>query len=607
MSISNYFRSVGSSFKSRLSIVIFLYCTLVAIRSLINLTLQCVYLFTERSSLKKSDLEGRNEAANSLNYILDWMLLFGQTFRTDEAVGAFYYSIVFAWTVVFCLLVPLKVFNYSQGNRLVCFLLNPENEYIEIKKKIDACLWSIIRSNITFTEIVTGHCDSEKEDRKNSTLNLASKTLLDALVKPTELGKRDSRDYSKVVSSNHEESDKERVRLRSAQARLKPNHEDWTAKADLLNSLSRQLNFLLKLRTSDQKSVWPLNRNKIWHDEMCRSGTTFFTFCSICYWLIGELLCVSRYHSIYWAMKESKIDPKYRYYTFIDRLSCVDYHIFTFVAVDSFLASTTIWYTTVKDQIKTLSSLKPRLFQVVEKINRLKLWLQRAVNSETQQFTNLELMEETRKDLEFECDIEALKLYVSYQIFRDEVKSALRVAQTAANQLVTLIILSLLPILAFYKEIPQQHKKDFYFVLMMILMLLNCSFLLCATLHSACGHLARLTWPFVAFIEKTNSECLAMLEPPFGVEWDKRKDGTKYTLSRTRVVTPHTELLLRRLLQSYDVLAEGSVCKLYGVLRLNFSGVLRINYWLVCAWLISLTFHNEVSKGSLSNHHINTT
>lgn len=85
-----------------------------------------------------------------------------------------------------------------------------------------------------------------------------------------------------------------------------------------------------------------------------------------------------------------------------------------------------------------------------------------------------------RKDLRFECDRKVLELYVNYQIFRDEIRSAVKIANIAANQIVSFLIISLLPSLAFFGYAPKAHIPTLLFVGLSIVMSANIPFLVCA-------------------------------------------------------------------------------------------------------------------------------
>lgn len=474
-------------------------------------------------------------------------------------------------------------------------------EYRRISRRIDKCLRQVIVSNLWYTKIITGFESDFYTRQMIDRVQIHDKRKSSAT-------KLDMRMIDPYMTSMADEIPPSPLNRTETFIQSEPGrHDDWHGRLNLAIALSKQIDQLYNL-ISDKEKIWPPNRNLSWALKMREILTGLYIKLNISMWISTMIFCTAVDNFAIRSLAKSKFgDENYRKVNFQDRIWCADHHFYVYVSAELFYVVFPLIITSILDQVVFLKSFEPKLYNISMRLERLYQWFNNIDASVRQ---NFHLTEQTKKDLQAECDKEAIELYVSYQLFRDEIKSAIAVVETAAHQIVIAIALTVLPTLAFYKDLPKAESTVLFSLIIMFVLMVDGSLALCAALHAACCRVAKLAWTVVALFEWYNYNQY-LLSKKFSSKFrlNEKHIGRGGLFSDTKskpiidfefyshgFVTPHTMLLWRKLVTDYDIVTDDFVCKLYGNFRLNWIGILKLNYWLITFTIWNLT-RNGVLTG----------
>lgn len=560
------------------------------IRYFIWLILQCYYLILlqifERQGLNARE---KQEIKDQLLKVYSWMLTSGSIQRNSGTAAVFYYSIAFSVLICYSTKDPIpiaKLFDYLKDNRFISYLQNDYSESKRISERIDILLRDLSISNDTFTNIV-----ADSRNYENLTDEDLDQRFLDKM--SAEIGQHSShtKSFSQCDSRRYEFYEKE-------------------AEVSLHHALYRQLNHLNKL-TKNRSKIWPSNRNLTWTTKMKKIWLTCYIEVFLLTWLIGQTTCfLGTKAALSTTNSNEFIGEKNDKILLLDRFNCCESHIFSYSVVCFFIEPITILVVSTLDQFEHLKSMKLKMRKATENLHHFRKW-QDHINPLIRSDYKLTLQAE--REFMFECDKDAIELYISYHIFRDEIKSSMLVAQRATNQNATFILITTLPILIFIKDVRENDYVPLIMISLNFIVSINGTFLLCAILHTLCVRLSKQVWSYIAMLEEYNFDTVnkSQVQRNKDDEWGTfsglliATDETTSNLSYLKkniyllynsksFVTPHTMLLWRRLVERQEFIEENFACKLFGFLKVDFSGILKLNYWLISFALLTLTYRRSM-------------
>lgn len=580
------------------------YCSITTIRSLIWLTLQCCYVAILRLYDKQNgDSSSKQEIKNELETMYKWMRIFGLIQRASGPVGVFYYSVAFSVLAIFFAANVFsrgQLFDYLRGNRLASYLENIEIESDRISCKIEMFLDDLISSNKIFTSVM-----------KSSGINIAS--IDDPSYSQnnhSNNGRFQSRSINRGATLLLSKSNK---RNRAIHGSFRGDSYDTEAEINVIRALQRQVNFLIKLKQNKLR-IWPPNRNDIWATKIKKLWRTIYMQTFIIYWLIGQSCCFLGCKTALDAISKYKFFGKIGSHIYVsDHFICAETHFMVYWCVYFFIGPLTLVLTSIIDQLEHLSEMNSRMKSARKNLSRSKEW-QGSVDPLIR--SNYQLLQRAERDLMFECDKDSIELYISFHIFRDEIKANMLVLQSAANQIAAFTIIGLLPILIFIKDIP---RNDFAALLIMSSLLIasiNTTIVIGAVLHSLCVRLSRQIWSYISLIEELNmysfnkSQIRKNISDGLGTFsgglFARHADDTTKLNSSSYIkrnidfhyysrsyVSPHSIMLWKRLVERQELIEEDFTCKLFGIFKIDFSGTVRFNYWLISLALIVFTFRKS--------------
>lgn len=587
---------------------------------ILNLILQCTYLTLQGLiEQTKEDDKRAIKLKAAIKWIEGLMVTIGQIHRADGTTGIFFYSICFASVVVYNLLTLMsggRFFDFFNRNEVLLFLARPHEDSRMVYGRIHRCIDFMIYSNRNFTKKIVDSLNGKYSDSGSSSDSVESNSNLENVIGEYSMFKRNKTIPNSYVDCTNGinlvkkfESKKTYILGDLKNKENQNNFEVSNSEVELIEAMYRQLQYLLKLRSNVNK-VWPPSRNIHMFNLLKRIGSLVYITYGVSGWFIGQLITNLAIQLAHSSLATSSFDLEYRNFNLVDRLTCVEYHIYTYFVMFSYIPDFCAYLVTIFYQLQQLKVLWSRTNQFYECLKRCEIRLQTNNSNQHLKTNNFILNGQIKKDLKFECDKNLIELYISYYMFRQEVLSAVKTSETAANQIVACIALSMLPVLAYSKYIPATHWSSLIIVFFVLIMLSNIPFILCAFFNSACNNFARNAWSLIAFVERhnyelyltsnyTSSSRILRKRNDSGEKYYYNKISSRKYAKRSRdyvyqsksFITPHSMLLWHGLIKSHHLVSKGFVVKLFGIFELNYSGVLKFNHWLVWVSLLTALYY----------------
>lgn len=595
------------------------------IRMMLNLTIQCAYLNFQRFGEQVGELEVTSEFRPRVKWIENLMVNVGQVHRADGAIGIFFYAIYLSNSLTFRIarsLLDKRIVKTFTKDECISFLMKPndDNEKI-LKERLHNCLDRIIFSNENFTKKMVklgpinevSDLDSSKRlIKKRLILNTQNTIVPHSIYRVTASSVYLSKSSNSKIFNYEEEEGEWREDL--------SDFEMISAEVELVEALRKQREFLIKLRENIDKS-WPAYKNIHSIKRLKRIGSLVYIAYGISGWLIGQFITIVGLNIAYSSLATSSFNLEYRRFTLMDRLTCAEYHIFTYFIMFSYISDFCIYLVTMLYHLQQLRRLWLKTNQFYKEAQRCEMWQQTISNGKYNSIveSNFMLSEQIRRDLKFECDKSIIELYIDYYVFRQGAKSVVEISATATNQIVTFVVIAIIPLLANLNYIPKSHKSTLMVIGLHVVMFCNTPFILCAFFDSACNRFAKNAWSIVAFIaghnqdlyqfSKTNMSSTSIFRRNIdfsdksgfdhkvvsgGLPYILTEQSTKrrlpdYVYYSKSYITPHSMMLWHGLVENHPAVSEGFVSKVYGIFKINYGGVLKFNHWLVWAWLVTIS------------------
>lgn len=596
-SISDDLLNMSSKVEKYKNSALRIYMTTFALRALCHLVIQCIEIDIQQDFVSSTEPEKRNTTASRVEEIHKIMYLIGQIYRGTKTSGIFYYSLFVASSLTFFAMQSVsggRISEFYENNSFIEFIRDPDEHNKRISQRIKDCVERIINSNLNFTKaIILQHRELSSGRKDKFTFEHSAYTggfLSNLCV---------SHNHSARIDRILPQRNRSQVLSFRSQPSALPG--DIAAKDRVIFGMAKQLEYLNDF-SRVEREVWPGNRNKSWERHLKRLWLKMYLILTPLIWLSGEACVLVSLYLAFQAFKDGTVSEKFNTISFIDRLCSADYCFYAFFGAESFLAPFLILVIGILDQTKCLTSLTPKFSDLSKKKKQLEQLDYLGDLSKE--------LEKAKRELMFECDRRALNLYICYQLFQDDIRSIIILAQKIIGLYVTFTVLSLVPTFIYYRSIPVHHLPIFLTLSISLITSINMTFCWCAVLNASCRRTIKMAWSLIGIVEGYNRECYSayidqMPRSKFTRLSDLRSsvfygDETfcpvpvrDFEYSSRSCVTPHSILLWRRLVSKEDIVKEKFTCRLYNRINIDFTGILRTNYWVVSSILFVLTSHNN--------------
>lgn len=652
------FRSLACRLERFALIVYRVWLLFFASSELTYFILQCLYI---KANKQFADQKDENQVVQeetlvrlkALHYLMRQL---GAIYRELGGASVFFHAAFFSCNLMFFLMDKLlrkRALASSAEKGFIFFLTQPERECKRVDSSLNELLSDAIESNLNFTQSITdplGLSASLKINSRNietisngnegsqSRQPLSSESYEDSLIGQKFLRKRKA-----LSCKNHPMTPVAELSLVEKPLFQQDNMRRSKC-GSLVADLNRQLEYLMALCTN-KGSIWPENRKLTWLKDIKRTWLLLQLSSVIFFNTIGQCIILSSFKMASRALNEANYPwlssskqnsdlelANLRRFTFADRLCILNIHMALPVGMEWFLTPLSYLIACALDQFKTLASLNEKFKRLefeLDQLAKLRLsCLQQLKFAQCKQSTpsvracdsnvimrNFYLNDENSRR---SCDRLAIKLYLSYQLFRADARCSLGLAEWAIDQRSSFALFVLITTSLFVSEFKLEHLSLVAAGCMVLWIGLNVAFCIFAVLQAACDRTTKRFWSLIAgcvsvallypaqdegwhpndasIRERLSWAPTLQAEPlnfddTFLAKLENSLDKQKIALSlQANAVTPHTLFLLHRLLANQRHLSEGFHAKLYGTWSIDFTGILKINFWAISCIIVTLTY-----------------
>lgn len=579
--------SIRSFFANFIDICLFYF----GLKTFLNLILQCVYVHLQRDS--NQELKDEENSGEFASIVRRMMQIIGQQYRGIGTTGVCYYSLnMYSW-VFYYFIEKVSIQGWLKrllNGGLLSFLDNPEKERDIIMNRIDLLIKNLIESNINFTRIVIGQEKTTDIQRFNQRLQLFDhrKTFRRAqLTQP--ISRRAT--LTSITATTSVVCDNENAALR------RMAHEVS------VDSLTSQLKHLNELK-SDTSRLWPPNRELEWRNYIKRMWLKLHLASYVNIWFACMICVCFAIQLAYEALIESSLDKSHTKFQIIDRVSSVDAILYCWIAADWFSSPLTVAIISILDQFKFSNSFETRLSSIRSRIVKLAT----ICENKNKSIINLHdvYIEKLIRDMKIKCDNEVVEFYILYRLFRKDLGNTLELAQENLAKSISFLASTLLTTLIFYDRLDIDQIPVLIFIIAICMVSLDCVFILYAALHTSSCRITKLVWLLITSAEifclkglsdqslGINNETTVETNPSLASNHLNLYaiDNFDFEYYSHSLISPHTVFLLRKIAANHVFLANSCVCRLYGLIPLDYRGIMKINFWLVSSILLALTYYN---------------
>lgn len=640
--LSSLLQIASSTAKSLVDFLQNVYILLLGLKSLVNVVVYIFYLNLRRK-LKTDNIN--NDRRRTLSIKLEWIKKFmnyaGFIYQGSEATGIFINSVTFSAVFAFHIieryyLKQLKAKYFTRG--FIMFLKNSEFEANRINDKISSIVKQLIESNINYTRCVV--------------LRYRKYALIKQPTKYDDLFLFEKDSYQ-TKGSQFISKPWNQLTLESSLGGRQTKTTNWKKykhsiqgidlsrnKTNAIINLQNQLHYLISLLNQDKRrnNLWPVNRNSHWRSKVMSIYLTYYLVNAVSFWVLGEIF-LNILHEVFRLSHKNRGN----FDRIVHQLSILDDHMMLLLILDWTVSSLGYLLLLVLDQLKYLNSLVVKfndlknlnnaLIETCEQANcassresksnlpllfdcnsssmlnsnhRLSI-INSNIESDCQK-KNLSKNSLDKEGLRFKCDCLALEIYICFKYFTDETRFSLGLNRFLMDQRAVVVVIVLLSTSAFINLIPIENQSAVLMCVCLILLGVNFAFSVCAWLDSVCTRTTKQVWSLlansaiVASKSNTQQHRLTMqdlhgLSFPGTDKLEYNYYGNIYMTDEIGdgALTPHTIVLWQQWIANFDLLCENFRAQIFGSIKINFNGILKINFWVVSFILVTLTYLDEAT------------
>lgn len=207
--------------------------------------------------------------------------------------------------------------------------------------------------------------------------------------------------------------------------------------------------------------------------------------------------------------------------------------------------------------------------------------------------------------LRTECEQEALRIYLSLRVFIDQLRPSTDLASLIVNQYCLMAVIMLGFTLPFCSNTDSHQLMIIGSILVDLVSTMNLAFIICAAFESICVKTIQHSWSLVASMTidpaQSYGHSLNDTEANRIMALKMRRSRASQPALRTfnefasenqlgaSVINEHTATLWRRFVADMPSLNKNAHCAIFGCVRLNYSGMIRLNFWFISVVLIYLS------------------
>lgn len=493
-------------------------------------------------------------------------------------------------SIAFCSLIIISVIIFH-------YLISKFSSSFEYFKWVRDSLTTYLIDEEMFNEEFTTTMDSFIEDLMISNINFRSSLMNDK-------NKVNNMDYSTLLAPP---PITRRPYVSSRLYGINDNNHSQVPKESLhrvQNVLRNELMYLHSL-LSNKCTIWPANRNRIWTDKVKKIWLTFYLIISISIMVFSQiftiiLVIVNKNHIMKYSPGEVNYNTPIKAQFVATIFWCL------YLRNNDFTLPVLNMYLTIFDFNKLIIDLEDRILKFkaqTRKFNALKLHLlfissNHVRDEDSDEEENIEKsLIQSIETLNYKCNVESIDIYLSLRYLLSQFGPIKRNAEILFDSFAAMIIFTLSLILLSTFNHPWSLTEDLLIPHMAVclVILFNFSFATYAIANSYVKHVIKLTWFKVNLLI---TEPLRQQQADANKGLDSQDTRFKGALPRnfhtlnSPVISPHMLTIWNRIIQQDQILlARFLTVNVMNTIQLNYSSLLRMNFWLGSVCMI---FYNYI-------------
>lgn len=363
----------------------------------------------------------------------------------------------------------------------------------------------------------------------------------------------------------------------------------------IVRDMNEQQLHLMKL-SKNKLSIWPENRGQEWKREQ----TSFVTWLTVGLWTSSYLFGLTAisasgsYASFLMILRGERM-------TFLDKLGFIEMLSVVFMCYDKLIAPPILLLINIRDRRMFLKVIQQQLDQLIAQLKLLERLTHKQSEEQSAQSARFELHQ-----IRSECSRRALEMYLRLRAFMDELKSNTRFASMVATHQCLFALILIAFNLPFYSNTNRVEMFIIITVSIFLGLIINISFIICATYQSTCRETIHRAWLLVAHSTSAANETLvrnddirrtirfehyaySMFESTPTNSIHQGWDYFQFNQIVGSLINGQTAQLWRLFVWGLPIFQEHFCCKAFGFIELNYSGMLSLNFWFISVVLIYLT------------------
>lgn len=383
---------------------------------------------------------------------------------------------------------------------------------------------------------------------------------------------------------------------------IRANYELSSFNLKRTNEMIGELNehqIHLRSLLADKSDIWPETGSLVWRQKQRKYLITYYTG----FFISLDIICITVISlAVYLAQKAIEVRGE-KPMNFLEKLCLLE--LFSILTTDQLVVPAVLMFVSLRDKIIYLQSIRRRFKQLNLKLLELE-WRRQQQQQQQQPDKPADQTSAGVDCLRAECDTEAMQIYLSLRVFMDGLRPTSALASLILNQYCLLALVMLASSLPFYTSSSNEQLLISVSIAIDLVLMINLSFIICAVYESVCIKTIHCAWSLVARItmEVTEAEEQeSKLQGPINLEHlnavtlqkigpSSPKSLTEYfrfSKVKDNLINDHTATLWRKFVEDVPALHKSFHCQVFGLLQLNYSGLLKLNFWYISIVLIFLT------------------
>lgn len=326
---------------------------------------------------------------------------------------------------------------------------------------------------------------------------------------------------------------------------------------------------------SDHGRIRLHDRTDRWLREQRRFALAIYILINVVFF-VGTIFANLLTQYIAFTRLQTRHGDTFRF-NFMEKLSFIEQPIVVIITLNSFATPMAVLVLNLRDRAIFLSKLRAKFAKLELSLTQMK--------SITHKLFHSPELRTDRHEAELEkwrmrSTLEALDIYIRLRAFMMDLRPTIKLFNMIMNQLFFYVFSVVAPTLAFYSDLDSIIVKILSVIAVQFIIAINLAFIVCAAFNATCVRTTMIAWRLLA---------RSILESVVDTQADQIIPSTVRQENLHCLLDTHTMTLWRRLVENQEALLKQFPCQILAAIRLDYSNILRLNFWYISIVLIFFT------------------